>query len=341
MISLNSSGQGIQLGTIETPGEADLFAFTASVTGRAFVRVDGGANSTQELSIDTIPGQTYKFLVSDAGNQTGPYVITVDSIADDFTDGAALRHQSQQDHHPVGGHQLSRRCGYLWLHGNAIGRHDSEDAEPGRTRMIFPLSSLHCPVSGVALTYSISPSRVSTDDTQAFDSIVQFDVVKGRHYTFTASGANGSIGSFLLSLSMAVDDDSATTPQLISLDASGAGTQTGSIEVPGDQDLFQFAATADGYVVVSLIPKGSSRVGAPPNRTWEPGTNMQGLLTFVAAPVVAGIIFDNSSTPSFGPLVVFSGAGWKEATRDEFAAIQVTAGNTYQFVGVRRRQYHR
>jgi SdrD B-like domain len=330
VISLDSSGQGIQLGTIETPGDADLFAFTASVTGRAFVRVDGGAISSQVLSIDTIPGQTYGFLVSDAGNHTGPYVITVDSIADDFTDGKLYEINLSNTSTLSGGVNYPGDVDTFGFTATQSGVMTLKMQNQGAANDI---STLQCAlsVSGAALTYSISPSRPSTDDAPANDSIVQFDVVKGRHYTFTASGANGSIGSFLLSLSMAVDDDSATTPHLISLDPSGAGAQTGSIEVPGDKALFQFAATADGYVVVSLIPTGSSRVGTPPNRYWEPGTNMQGLLTFVAAPVVAGIIFNNSTTASFGPLVVFSGAGWREATRDEFAVIEVTKGNTYQF----------
>src|SRR5262249_10130164 len=85
-------------------------------------------------------------------------------------------------------------------------------------------------VSGEA-SYAISPPLLSFDGTMVNDRIVQFEVVKGQQYTIQASGANGSVGSYRLSLSLASDDFSATTPHVISLDSSGAGAQTGSIEV--------------------------------------------------------------------------------------------------------------
>jgi hypothetical protein len=333
MISLDSSGLGVQLGTIETPGEADLFAFTASVTGQALVRVDGGAISSQELRIDTIPGQTYGIRVSDAGNNTGPYVLTV--IADDATvhdfdlsktstlsgtfkfadDVDSFRFTATQD-------------GVMTL---------TMQNQPGSD----DISTLQCALSVSGATgpfdVDISPPRRSFNDTPANDRIVQFEVVKGRQYTIRASGANGSIGSYLLSLSLAVDDFSERDPlddddgHVTSLDlSSGAATQTGSIEVPGDQDSFQFTATlppgvSDGNVVVALMPKGSS--------PGEPGTNMQGLLTFPATtPIVKGkVIPPFPAKPFSGPLEHSSGAGWMETTRDYFAAIQVKSGETYEF----------
>jgi hypothetical protein len=313
LIPLDSPGQGIQLGTIETPGDADLFAFTAPVTGRAFVRVDGGAISSQELRIDTVTGQTYGILVSDAGSHTGPYVLTIDSIADDFPDATVF---------PIDLSKTSTQAGTInYLDDVDNFRFTATQSGVMTLRMqnqpgSDDVSTLQCALSvgGASLTYAISPLRHSAKDTQANDRIVQFNVVKGHQYTIQASGANGSVGSYLLSLSLAVDDFSATTPHVITLDSSGTASQTGNVEVPGDQDLFEFTATADGYVVVALIPEGSSAS--------EPGTNMQGLLTFPDPGVVVPGGVGAISLP----------AGWLANTRDQFAAIQVTKGAQYEFV---------
>jgi hypothetical protein len=317
MISLNSSGLGVQLGTIETPGDADLFAFTPGVTGQATVRVDGGAIASQQLAIDTIPGHTYGILVSDAGNGTGPYVLTVDSIADAINwDLSKTSTQSGTINFPDDVNTFrftATQSGLVTL---------KMQNQPGSA----DISTLRCALSvgGATVTYSISPPRQASGETAVNDRIVQFEVVKGQQYTIQASGANGSIGSYQLSLSMAVDHFSPTAPRVISLDPStGAASQTGTIEFPGDTNLFQFTATADGYVVVALLPEGSGG---------GPETDMQGLLTFPATPIVQGVVF-HPPLPAFsGPLEAFSSAGFAGATRDDFAAIQVTKGDTYDFV---------
>jgi hypothetical protein len=326
MISLDSSGLGVQLGTIETPGDADLFAFTAAVTGQATVRVDGGAISSQEVRLDTISGQTYGLLVSDADNHTGPYVLTVDLIANDIDwDLSKTSTLPGTINFPDDVNNFrftATQSGLVTL--KMQNQPESDDN-----------STLHCAlsVSGATETYSISPPRDSVSGSLGNDRIVQFEVVKGHQYTIQASGANGTIGSYRLSLSMAVDDSSATVPHVISLDTStGAGSQTGTIEFPGDKNLFQFTATADGYVVVALRPEGSSREGNLNNGPWEPGTNMQGLLSFPAAtPIVQGVVVSPFAAAFSGPLKAFSFTGLGEATRDDFAAIQVTKGDTYEF----------
>jgi hypothetical protein len=329
MIPLDRSGLGVQLGTIEAPGDADLFAFTASVTGRAFVRVDGAAISGQELRIDTVPGKTYGIMVSDAGNHTGPYVLTINSIADDFPDATVYTFDPSKT--PT----LSGTINYA--DDVDVFRFTATQSGVVTLKMqnqfgSDDVSTLRCAlsVSGATVGYDVSPPRRSFDDDPANDRIVQFTVVKGRQYTIRASGADGSIGSYRLSLAWAVDDFSATAPHVISLDASGAATQTGRIDAPGDKDVFQFTAPVSGYVIVALMPEGSSRAGNPYTGPWAPGTNMQGLLTF-SEPIVSGVVVPAFGPAYLGPLEAFSGAGWLETTRDHFAAIQVTAGQTYEF----------
>jgi hypothetical protein len=58
---------------------------------------------------------------------------------------------------------------------------------------------------------------------------------------------------------------------------------------------------------------------------------MQGLLTFLATPIVQGVVVPPFTAAFSGPLQAFSFAGFEEATRDDFAAIQVTKGDTYEF----------
>ena len=59
---------------------------------------------------------------------------------------------------------------------------------------------------------------------------------------------------------------------------------------------------------------------------------MQGLLTFPAMLIVLDKVGWIPSGLDIGPLEAFSGTGWLETTRDHFAAIQVTMGDTYEFL---------
>src|SRR5262249_32083264 len=108
----------------------------------------------------------------------------------------------------------------------------------------------------------------------------------------------------------------------------GAATQAGSLEVPGDQDRYRFTATVSGYMVVALIPQGAEKDGI----AWEPGTNLQGLLTFPSTPIVVGSIDGQNVHLVNVPLEYFSGAGWLETSREQFVVIRVTAGDKYKFV---------
>lgn len=324
MIPLDASGLGVQLGTI-TPGDVgDLFAFTATVTGRAVVRVNGGVNTGQELDLDIVPKHTYGFLVS----QAGPYVVTVTSIADDFPDNQVfpIALDATGSGSQSGAINYSGDVDVFRFTASVSGTMTLMMQNKDGSSDISTLSS-ELSVSGATVTYDISPSRRSSDSTPASDRILQFHVDAGHEYTLRASGANGSIGSYQLSLSMA-DDGPDTTLKIITLDSSGAATQPGGLEVPGDRDRFKFTATVSGYMVVALIPQGAEKDGI----AWEPGTNLQGLLTFPSTPIVVGSIDGQNVHLVNVPLEYFSGAGWLETSREQFVVIQVTAGQTYKFV---------
>src|SRR5262249_15458024 len=152
---------------------------------------------------------------------------------------------------------------------------------------------------------------------QASDQIVQFQVVQGQEYTVRASGANGSTGAYVLSFSMAVDKDSATIPHLLAVNSPGV---SGSIAVPGDQDLYQFTAQADGYVLVVLSS--------------TPGTNLQGLLTFPSTtfPTTPVLLTVDAGRLPFTQAIVQFGVGATDSTVGEFAVIHVNKDQIYQFL---------
>jgi hypothetical protein len=337
LIALDTTGFGLQLGTLETPEDEDLFAFTATVTGRTTVRIDGGADDGQEIHFLTKPGETYAVRVFDPGDRTGVYALTITSIADDLPDdkvssivldasGSGNRKGSidYADDEDVF-RFTATRTGTMTL--------TMRNRSAGPSEGIFTLVS-EVAVSPAAVSYDLSPSRRSLADAPASDRIVQFQVVQGRQYTIRASGADGSTGDYLISLDMAVDRVSGTTAQEIALDESGAAVRAGSIATPGDRDRFQFTAQDDGFMVVAMHV--------------AQGTNMQGMLTFPPTPTNLEVvksptarivtsfaeITDDEGATLLAPvrLQAFSGVGWREATRETFVALRIEQGQTYDFL---------
>jgi hypothetical protein len=322
-IALDASGSGVQLGTILTPGEVDLYSFTMSVTGQATVHVNAGVTDStkgliQEAQFIATAGQSCEVQVSDPGSQTGLYVLTITTIADAILDSVV---------HPIAldATGSGSQSGAISYSGDTDTFQFTAPLSGTMTlKMQNPPSPFECTllsafaVSPAAVTYDTTFSRQSLAG-QASDQIVQFQVVQGQEYTVRVWGANGSTGAYVLSLSMAEDKDSATIPQLIDVNSPGV---SGSIVVPGDQDLYQFTAQADGYVLVVL--------------SCTPGTNLQGLLTFPSTtfpttPVLLAVKDDQGNIVT-NETIVPSGVGVTDSTRDEFAVIHVNKGQTYQFL---------
>ncbi|MBL8796778.1 MAG: hypothetical protein JNM56_22955, partial [Planctomycetia bacterium] len=318
MIPLDASGLGIQLGTLETAGDQDLFAFTAKAKGRAFVRVDGGANAGQELVFDTVPGQTIGILVS--RDSAGPYVLTVNAFADDFPDAGVKTVKLDAD----GTGSQSGRIDYI---GDVdVFRFTATKSgtmtvtmEDDEWRFTGDLT-----VSSPDISYQFSGPP---NPFLAYPRIVQFEVKDGVTYTVRASGvvANDPVEShsanYELSFSMVKDDFADSKAHLINIDeVTHVGTQSGSIESPGDTDRFSFTAAKDGYAIIALTPTFA--------------TNMQGLLTVPTAPRAAITVVDqsDSSVTVVEGDDVFVHFGHGGTTRGHFVVLRVTAGDTYEFL---------
>jgi hypothetical protein len=309
-IAPDASGSAVQLGTIETPGEVDLFSFTAPVTGQVTVRVDGGVTG-QLTHLLTTAGQTFGVQVFDANNGTGLYVLTITSIADDFPDNQVFPVTLNAD----GSGSQSGTINYsgdvdaFRFTAPVSGTMTLSMTQKPNTANVYMLQS-SLSVSGANIDYDITPSVRSPHGVPANNEILQFQVVQGQQYTVRAAGANGSSGDYILSFSMAVDSDS-TAPQVINMDALGDGSQlgstvsqSGSIVVPGDQELYQFTAPFNGAIFIAMNS--------------VPGTDLQGLLSFPSKQTVL--------------VQAFANIGWLEATRNDYLAIQVAQGQTYQFL---------
>ncbi|MBL8796779.1 MAG: hypothetical protein JNM56_22960 [Planctomycetia bacterium] len=342
MLELDSSGFGLQLGTLETPDDQDLFAFTATATGQAFVRVGGG--DEQEFVIAVTRGQTYAVLVT--GN--GPYALTIHNFADDFPDDKVKNVK-------LNAQGFASRAGRI--NGGRVNSADDVDvfrftaAKSGL--MTLTLDDDWWRFTGDLSVSSDQPVAVTYDFTgpqnqfTEFPRVLQFQVEEGVQYTIqvsgTASGAQPRFfagnppepgtfedlsADYLLTFSMTEDDfaDIPNQGHAIGLDAiipeGVAGSQSGRIDTPGDQDRFKFTAAEDGYVIVALNA--------------ALGTELQGRLT-TDAPAVDIALGPLSSTSTRTWIDadgkgVFTKVGNAALSRDHYVVIQVEAGQTYEFV---------
>src|SRR4051794_3858442 len=108
-------------------------------------------------------------------------------------------------------------------------------------------------------------------DLVQFLTPLRVDVTAGQTYYIQVVADPLSRGSFLLSLSPGIvtddgsryDDDYGSTPEqapVVMLDATGAGTQAGSINYPSDTDTFRFVAQRTGIMTVHQEPAAGSLV---------------------------------------------------------------------------------
>jgi hypothetical protein len=108
----------------------------------------------------------------------------------------------------------------------------------------------------ITLVFGLDGRVDAYNDTQKFlgsssfalDGTFSFSVVAGRTYFVLATASFGSTGAYLVSLTPAPDDfgDDFDQAAPLVLSADGSGSQAGSIEMPGDVDIFQFVAPITG-----------------------------------------------------------------------------------------------
>jgi len=268
-IFLSQEGNGSIFGEIERTGDRDLFAITSQLTGtltiqqndadpgffNSFVRVFD-SNGTFIVSNDDFNGINSQVEISvSAGEQlliqassfSAPGLYQV-AVSGDFgdTDSAAT---------PV----TVAATGRTSVSGEID---DSNDVDvfqiesPVNGTLTFDLSEASGFFDSFLRVRNQSGALIALDDDSGpgLDSQIQLAVSSGDILFLEAAGAFGSSGSYALSIvpddfSGDVDGDTATP---IILAADGSGSQTGTIGIPGDRDVFLIDATTTGILTIRL-----------------------------------------------------------------------------------------
>jgi formylmethanofuran dehydrogenase subunit C len=312
-ISLNPDGSGSQSGNLKVPGDVNYFKFVAPLTGGLTVNesplpgnpslyctltvFDASGNAFSgaftvgpgsQATLNVVAGQTY--YVEAAGSGTGGYQLTFSPYVDDFGDTEAS-------------------AALITLNADGSGSQSGTLGIPGDVDFF----KFVAPVTG-GLTVNESALSGSSNlftFVTVFDSAgnafagvsaggtssqAALDIVAGETYYVEASG--GGTGNYQLTFAPFVDDHGSTeaTAAHLALNASGSGSQSGTIEVPGDTDYFQFVAPLTGTLVIREdAAAGSALAGSFPTLTAYdslgdtfPGTGLGVSGSEVVLPVVAG-----------------------------------------------------
>ncbi|HJT75964.1 MAG TPA: PPC domain-containing protein, partial [Gemmataceae bacterium] len=332
-VALDASGSATVSGTITAAQGAFFFRFTAPADGRMLAEQDaapgssldsylyvfngagqqiagdddgaGGLNSLAEFPV--VAGQIYTVEASAFDGSTGAFTLTLAPAASrlrhTFADALDLLPQADSP-------ASASAAGFADTIGSITTADDVnffQFTAPFTGGVEVRLQAL--PGSGLdgllfAFDNQLAPDGTAQHNLLAHDRggdvVLPLAVQKGQTYFVEAAGAAGSTGDYALSLTPVPDDfgNDFNHAETLQLDATDAGSQAGSVEVPGDVDLFRFVAPTSGLLTVTLGPTGDSAL----------------------APVLSA--FDSSQQP----IALQTGTAAGQAVQVQFA---VTAGQTY------------
>jgi len=313
------------------PGTPDEFIFRVSTTGRAFVRVssdvDGLEHIDEEFSVATTPGQSFRVEVTRFPHSP-VFKLTILAIADDVPDDTFKTIKLNPTTHSAS------QAGTINYGGDEAVDRDEDVFRFKVTKtglMTLKLqddrSDFTLSVRSVPLAQNV-PFVIVSKPTVVLDpspKILQFEVVEGAEYEVRVSNAHVFSENYRLSFAIG-DDFSDTVAKSITLKA-GPTTQTGSIETPDDQDRFKFTARNTGYVIVALSPAFGT--GMQGRLTFPTDANPLAPITVEYLPNTTGYLPNTSVEDGYN---VFSKVGFGGATRNHFVVLQVTRGQTYEFL---------
>ena len=275
---MDEAGRGSQFGTIDQPGEVDVFSFQAPFTGQLEIALNAFPASTLdgELTVlDTTRNGPVSYVGSTEGSHDslvrfrmhrghiyyvraggvetsfGDYILSVapSTVRDDFGDTFETAYTLN---YPSSG---SAR---LWGRIDVAGDQD----------MIAFLA----PTTG-SLTVALQPQgQESLDGTlAAFDSQgkvlasgsqLQIDMIQDERYFIQVCSNADAQGDYLLDFRSDGDppEDDFSTPGRIELSRTGTGVQSGFIEVSGDTDAFRFTAPLTGMLTLTRTPAPGSEL---------------------------------------------------------------------------------
>jgi hypothetical protein len=357
-VTLNSLGSGSQMGSIELPGDTDMFKFTAPITGLLAIQLSGLSttlsyneeltvydashntidrrsaqeSSLTEFSINVVAGSPY-FVQVDAGDAftggSGPYVLKFSP--DDFPNTFDHAHPIVVDSQGFG-----IQTGTIELSGDVD---DFQFVAPYSGLLKMQLSGPPGGTSfvGYALVYD-DPQNLNLPRGQlpGEPGPVELNLQAGQTYFIQVGGFNiigggGTVGPYVLTFAPVPEDFGGTfaTAYPIQLDSFGAGGQTGTFERADDVDMFQFVANRTGIMTI--------RAGIPPinygnfdlsvfDSSQEPITSMSGFSlsheAIASFPIIEGGKYYLRLTPSDPSQIDFSIGLISDDSADTLATAQ-------------------
>lgn len=274
-----SSGAGSQAGTIDYAADVDMFRVTAAITGFMMVRQDktalstldsylqvydssqsliqsddnGGGAGNSLIYFPVTAGQTYYIRSSAAASTSGDYQLSITTTVDDF--GNTFASASTLTLSPSGSANQ----------GGTI----EQAGDVDMFRFVAPVSGIMTiqqtglppgTLDSYLEVYDSSQSPIVSDDDGAGfpDSMVQFAVTAGQTFyvragasPFALSTADES-GDYQLTISSAADDFGNTFAEAgtLTLSPGGSATQSASIELARDVDMFSVTAVVSGIMSI-------------------------------------------------------------------------------------------
>ena len=279
-LALSATGPATQAGRIDYPGDVDVFQFTAPVTGQVAVIHQAGG----DLGLDGVvtvfdaqknpivsddpslsylglanpsgfrveAGQTYYVKVG-AGDSTstGGYTLTLATQPDDF--GNSFSDAQPLALSATGPTAQAGRIDYPGdvdmfrftapITGEMTIGHQA-DGDPG--------------FAGVVTVFDAGEKAIASDDPQNGDTSLGdpagFHVVAGQtYYVEVGAGNPTDVGGYVLSFATKPDDfgDDFADAQPLSATFLTSG-QSGTINYPGDDDMFRLDASGTGRLTVGL-----------------------------------------------------------------------------------------
>lgn len=277
-ITLSPGGSATQLGTIDYSFDVDVFQFTATASGfmeihqdktpgstldsylevydanRKLIQADddGGGALNSKIYFAVSAGQSYYLRAAAFRATSGNYLLTLDTFQDDFGD----TFPSAAD--------LALSASGSTSQSGSIERSGDVDM----FRFVAPVSGILAvrqdavgpgTLDSFLLIYDADKLAIGSDDNSGggVNSQLQIGVTAGQTYYLRAGASSlaasgNDTGAYQLTLSTVADDFGNTFAEAtaIPLLADDSGSQSGTIEVARDVDMFLLTPNLDGIMTV-------------------------------------------------------------------------------------------
>jgi len=276
-ISLSNTGYATLPGAIGFPGASVQYRFTAPVSGLLAISQqasggtpldsvlsvydasgtllanddDGGSGRDSLIKIAVTQGQTYYVRAAGFGTSTGQFTLTLatDNFGHDFQTASPINLDAS------GSGRVSGAIG--WSGDTDVFQFVLSEPQD----LTIALAAAGGTFDGVIQVYDSQFNSIAQNDDDEeddYDSKVSVSLSADQTYYVAVSGHGSSIGGYNLFVGNGLGSDPAHAFP-ITLDPQGLGSQSGTIDKPGEVTTFQVVAPASGLMTVVQLsaPEGS------------------------------------------------------------------------------------